>query len=239
MTNSAEAESPAFDVDAIVTVLDRHGVRYVVVGGFAAQLHGARRPTTDVTPATTVDNLERLSAALRELKAGIRVNDLAEGLPFNTSADALLGMKALNLRTPHGDLDLTFSPAGFSGGYAELTPAAESRTVGGVTIRVAALADIIYSKTEASRVKDLEALPELHQLAGPRRQLATRNTRRRPNSDPIPPPQTVSMLLRLAPPVSEYFTGGSCAHPHGSPADLRRSRLGVLGSLRSSCDTRS
>jgi hypothetical protein len=40
--------SSPFAPTAILTVLDRHQVRYVLVGGYAAQLHGATRPTTDI-----------------------------------------------------------------------------------------------------------------------------------------------------------------------------------------------
>jgi hypothetical protein len=74
-------------------------------------------------------------------------------------------MKMLNLRTAHGDFDLTFAPAGFPAGYADLIGQSEPHVVYGITIRVAALADIITSKTDAARQKDFEALPELHQLA--------------------------------------------------------------------------
>jgi len=93
-----------------------------VVGGFAANVYGAVRPTKDidVAPATTTQNLTRLAAALRELKAGIRVDEMPKGLPFDTSAEALKGMRMLNLRSEFGDLDLTFSLAGFPGGYADL-----------------------------------------------------------------------------------------------------------------------
>ncbi len=49
----------------IMTVLDRHGVRYVLIGGLAAVLHGAPHVTTDVdvVPEEARDNLERLSVA--------------------------------------------------------------------------------------------------------------------------------------------------------------------------------
>jgi hypothetical protein len=57
-----------FDPQRVVEVLNRHQVEYVLVGGYAAQLYGARRPTydIDITPSTTLENLHRLSAALRE-----------------------------------------------------------------------------------------------------------------------------------------------------------------------------
>ena len=53
----------------------------------------------DVTPATTYESLARLAAALRELDAGTRVDELPDGVPFDTSAETLRGMKMLNLRT--------------------------------------------------------------------------------------------------------------------------------------------
>lgn len=158
----------AFSPRDIVAVLDRHHVDYVVIGGFAANVHGAVRPTTDidVAPATTTLNLTRLADALRELKAGIRVDEMPEGLPFETDAEALRGMQMLNLRSEFGDLDLTFSPAGFPGGYADLIGQAGEHVVDGLTIRVAALKDVITSKAAANRPKDREALPELIRLAG-------------------------------------------------------------------------
>jgi hypothetical protein len=54
-----------FDPELVLAVLERHNVEFVV-GGYAARLHGAARPTSDVTPRTTRDNLDRLASALRE-----------------------------------------------------------------------------------------------------------------------------------------------------------------------------
>lgn len=168
MSNQPTPDRPSdsFDAVSIFAVLNSHRVDYVLVGGYAAQLRGASRPTTDavVTPETGVDNLARLSAALRELKARIRTDAVPEGLPFNTSAEALQGMKTLNLQTEHGDLDLTFVPDGTTG-YRDLIRSATAEPVGGTVVQVAALIDIIRSKTAAGRQKDIEALPELHALA--------------------------------------------------------------------------
>lgn len=159
-------EPPPLDAPAIFAILDAHRVEYVVVGGYAAQLHGSTRVTTDVdvTPNRTMQNLDRLASALRELGGGIRVDDLEEGLPFDTSAEALTGMKTLNLRTPHGDIDLAFEPDG-TDGFPDLARSAEPHSIGTISVLVAALADVIRSKEAAGRQKDLLALPELHDLA--------------------------------------------------------------------------
>lgn len=151
---------------SIFAVLNDHGVDYVLVGGYAAQMRGASRPTTDadITPETSVANLAHLATALRALKARIRTDRVPEGLPFDPSAAALAGMKTLNLQTVYGDLDLTFTPDG-TNGYGDLIRSATAEPVGATVVQVAALNDIIRSKTAAGRQKDLDALPELHALA--------------------------------------------------------------------------
>lgn len=168
MTDVDDPTEPgAFDAEPILAVLDRHGVEYVIVGGYAARVHGSTRPTrdVDVTPATTRENLDRLAAALRELDARIRTDAVPDGLPFSTSGEALIGHRMLNLQTRHGELDLTIRPAGFEGGYDELVVRSIQRSIGQIQVRVAALEDVIRSKEIAARDKDIRALPELYRLA--------------------------------------------------------------------------
>ncbi len=62
-------------------------------------------------------------------------------------------------------MDLTFHPAGVEG-FEDPDRSATLHPVGEVPVRVAALADLIRSKTAAGRPKDVEALPELRRLAG-------------------------------------------------------------------------
>ena len=55
---------------AIVDVLNRHGVRFVVIGAFAAIAQRAPIPATrdiDLTPDSSSKNLTRLSTALKVL----------------------------------------------------------------------------------------------------------------------------------------------------------------------------
>lgn len=126
---------PVLQARHIIKVLNKHAVDYILIGGYAAAMYGARRPTydIDITPDTATANLTRLAAALRELKAGIRVDDLPTGLPFDTSAEALAGMRMLNLRTPYGDVDLTFDPAG-TAGYPDLAGHAVQLRIDGVVV---------------------------------------------------------------------------------------------------------
>ncbi|HVW80260.1 MAG TPA: hypothetical protein VHB69_04900 [Mycobacteriales bacterium] len=154
-----------FDPERLLEILVDEGVDFVLVGGYAALLQGATRPTqdVDVTPSTAVDNLTRLTTALERLNARIRTDAVPEGLPFSTSAEAMRGLLMLNLTTDFGDLDITFHPSG-TDGYGDLIKTAEERILGGITLRIAALADIVRSKAAAGRDKDIEALTELYEL---------------------------------------------------------------------------
>jgi hypothetical protein len=147
-------------------MLEEQGVRYVVIGGVGATLHGSPLPTrdADICPASDAPNLEALGAALRAMGARIRTPDTAEGLPFSCDAAFLGRMKLLNLTTRFGDLDLSFEPSG-TAGYEELSSRAVLYDLGeGLQVRVAALEDIIRSKEAANREKDRLALPTLRLL---------------------------------------------------------------------------
>lgn len=154
-----------FEPEALLAVLNEHGVDYVVVGGLSALLQGSPLPTADidVTPQRSPANLTRLSAALDELQATIRVDDLPDGLPFRHDARSLASVTVLNLRTKHGNLDLVLTP---SGGLTYEDMAARRLTVGvnGVRVPLAHLDDVITSKTAADRSRDRAALPVLREL---------------------------------------------------------------------------
>ena len=159
----------SFDPAVMLAALHAAGVRFVLIGGMAAVLHGDVGVTVDIdiAPAYDPDNLERLAAALRTLDARIRTDHDPQGLPFDCSAGFLrnLGPDAiLNLTTRAGALDLSFTPTG-TGGYHDLKRDAVAMDAAeGVTILVASLADVIRSKSAADREKDRRALPRLQEL---------------------------------------------------------------------------
>ncbi|MGH7589065.1 MAG: hypothetical protein ACRELU_10790, partial [Gemmatimonadota bacterium] len=85
------------------------------------------------------------------------------GLPFDRSPELLSRVEILNLTTKHGDLDLTFQPAGTQG-YQDLRRHAIRVAIRGTEVVVAALADVIRSKEAANREKDRITLPTLRRL---------------------------------------------------------------------------
>ena len=151
--------------DAILACLQESDVRYVLIGGLAAILHGSPQTTfdADICPAREDANLEKLAAALRHMNASIRTPDAVEGLRFACDAGFLRGVEILNLVTDFGELDISFAPAG-TGGYEDLIQRAFTLEVKGYRVPVAALEDIIRSKEAANRPKDQAALPLLREL---------------------------------------------------------------------------
>ena len=156
----------SFDPVAICRVLNDNGVKYVVLGGFAAVVHGSPVPTEDidVIPARDSENLERLARALTQMNAAIRTSDG----PVRTRIDAgfIANMpNMLNLTTNLGDVDLVFSPAGPLKGYEQWNAnAVLAQLEPGLVIVAASLDDVIESKAKANRAKDLRSLPYLESL---------------------------------------------------------------------------
>jgi hypothetical protein len=156
---------PSLNAAAIVEVLIRHGVHFVVIGAFAAIAQQAPIPATrdiDLTPEATIDNLERLSAALKELQARIRTDAVEDGLPFDHTGQSLGQAEFWNLISPFGEFDISFRPSGFVDGYTELATRAHMVVVDGIEVPVADLGDVIRSKEAAGRPKDLRVLPILY-----------------------------------------------------------------------------
>jgi hypothetical protein len=154
------------DPEALLAVLERHGVRFVVIGAFAAVVHGWSGATEDIdiTPAREVRNLARLVDALHELGAAVacRMERSIRTRPFD---DQRLRMRDCWLfATKHSDLDVVINhPAGFAG-YATLVPESSLEAVGEHEVAVASLDAVIASKEALGRDKDRAVLPLLRRL---------------------------------------------------------------------------
>ena len=147
----------------ILAALEKHEVRYVVIGGIAAVLRGAPFVTgdLDVSPQREQANLDRLAAALVELDARPRIADAPPELSIPLDGAMIARFANLSLDTPFGQLDLVLLPDG-TRGYDDLIRSASRLEVeAGLSVPVAALADVIRSKAAAGREKDNAQLPLL------------------------------------------------------------------------------
>ena len=164
----AELQARELDADGILMILNRHAVRYVVIGGMAGILHGSGLTTADldITPAQDDANLQNLSAALEELEAELRVTK-APSVPFPIDPALLRQMTTVTLTTRLGDLDVCFRPTapGRDGSftYADLARNAVLIELD-EPVPVASLDDVIASKEASGRPKDLSTLGGLYRL---------------------------------------------------------------------------
>jgi hypothetical protein len=164
VSHQRPSDSSRLHATAILEVLNRHAVRYLVVGAFAAIAQQAPIASTrdlDITPDDDTDNLRELSSALEELDARVRTTE-PKGISFDHDAASLRRADEWNLVCPYGEFDIAFRPAGIDGGYRQLTKRAHRVRVEDVEVDVADLADVIRSKEAAGRPKDLRVLPALY-----------------------------------------------------------------------------
>lgn len=149
------SEIRRFHPDVILRALIAHDVRFIVVGGLAAQAHGSPTLTNDldICYARDADNLARLAMTLIELSA------VRRGLPADTlklpplDARTLRAGGLFTMTTSAGDFDIIANPdPNFD--YELLLSTAESTTVGGQRVFVASLDALIAMKRAAGRPKD-------------------------------------------------------------------------------------
>jgi hypothetical protein len=142
-------------LDALEALV-KHRVRFVVIGGIAANLRGSTTITNDldICCSREPENLERLAGALREVHA--RLRGIPSDVPFRLDAKTLEMGDSFTFVTDIGSIDVLGHPSGIPGGYEELERAADDmRIAAGVTVKVASIDDIIQMKRAAGRPKDL------------------------------------------------------------------------------------
>ena len=161
-----------FDFLATLRALVDHGVDFVVIGGIGGRVWGSPSVTadTDICYARDRANLARLADALADL--GARLRGVDDDVTFLVDADTIGAGDTFTFVTRHGDLDVIGTPDGTTG-YQDLAAAAVEVDLDGMTVRVAALDDLIRMKRATGRAKDraeveiLEALRDEIEREGP------------------------------------------------------------------------
>lgn len=138
--------------------LQDNEVRYIMVGGFATNLHGFSRTTADLDLwiQDLPENRQRLILALRQI-----------GLPEMReliTTQLIPGWTSIHL--PSGfELDLMTYLSGFeSGDFEDCHELASTAEIDGVSIRFLHLNHLIRSKEASGRPKDQIDLIELKRL---------------------------------------------------------------------------
>lgn len=156
---------------AALKLLANGQVSFVVIGGFAARLHGSAIFTQDldIVYERTPENLKKLAATVAPLHP--RLRGAPEGIPFILDERTLSQGMNFTLQTDLIDLDLLGEIAGV-GQFPDVAKDAVQVELSGTIYLVASLDSLIKSKRAADRPKDRNALPELEAL----RELKSRET---------------------------------------------------------------
>ena len=126
------------------------GIEFVVIGGYAAVLHGSSQSTADLDICTTMDepNLRKIADALADLNPRFRYQP-------GRHMDATTDMGRLDV---HGSVPAV-------GGFHEIMRDAVVMDVGGRAIKVIGIEALIRSKRASGREKDARVADELALLS--------------------------------------------------------------------------
>jgi predicted nucleotidyltransferase len=151
------------NVNTAVQALCDAGVEFVIIGGWAAILHGSAYLTNDldICFSRKAENLKRLQRALAPFHP--RLRDLAEDLPFVWDEATLRNGTVFTLTTDVGKVDLLAGVAGL-GSFDEVKSGSVIADAFGRQVYSLDLKSLIQSKRAAGRAKDLMILPELESL---------------------------------------------------------------------------
>jgi predicted nucleotidyltransferase len=154
----------------VVRLMNGRDVRYIVIGGWAALIHGSARSTNDVDLVydRAGDNIHRLVEALQPWRPYLR--GAPPGLPFRWDAATVAAGLNFTLTTDHGDLDLLGEVSG-GGSYQQLLPFCQKAATADMPFWVVGLERLIQLKRAAGRAKDLQDIAELQALLEERNKL--------------------------------------------------------------------
>jgi hypothetical protein len=156
--------TPPLEPGSLLSVLVRHGVDFVVVGGVAGLAQGSSYPTydLDVAYARDASNLSRLVAALSELQ--VRLRGAPPDLPFILDEKTIEKGANFTFETKHGHFDVLAHIDGISS-YETLRRESAIQEIEGLQVRVASIDHLIAMKRAANRTKDKLMLEEYIALA--------------------------------------------------------------------------
>ena len=156
--------------EPMLTVLEKHDVEFIVVGGYAVNVHGVVRSTKDldICPEPSEENLTKLAAALRELEAFLFVEAEAtdpDALPFEIDAKWLQAGTNFTFGSKFGRVDVMQQLDGVDG-YSELERNAVLRDFQGHEVRFSGYEQLIAMKKATGRAQDKIDLEDLKAARG-------------------------------------------------------------------------
>lgn len=138
-------------------------IDFVIVGGFAALLHGSTLVTRDLDLCAVLSRVEvaKLRDALRDLNPRPRLT--SQKLSFLSNPDPDVDVRNLYLETELGTVDILSSILGV-GDFDRVREGAIEIELFGRRCRVISLENLIHAKEALGREKDLLAVKELRAI---------------------------------------------------------------------------
>lgn len=138
-------------------------VDFVVVGGFAALMHGSTLVTRDLDICAVLghEDVAKLRETLRDLNPTHRLTP--QRLSFLTNPDAGVPVQNLYLETEIGAVDILSSILGV-GDFERVRAGSAELEIFGRRCRVISLDDLIRAKEALGREKDLLTVKELRAI---------------------------------------------------------------------------
>jgi predicted nucleotidyltransferase len=151
------------DLQRLLQRLDEAGVAFVLVGGYAAMLHGSSLLTrdVDVCAVLTPGNVEKMRDAFRDFHPVHRLSSPQRS--FLDEPESGVALDNLYLNTDLGTLDVLGRITGV-GDYARVAREAVEIELFGRCVRAISLDDLIAAKEALGRDKDLIAAKELRAI---------------------------------------------------------------------------
>lgn len=140
------------DFKEFLSLLQSHGVKYLLIGGYAVGYHGYPRATNDmdIWVAIHPDNAERMVTVLREF--GFDTPDLSSKLFLQDKSIVRMGLAPMRI-----EITTTISGVSFDECYAERV----TDMIDGVEVSLIGLRHLKTNKKASGRHKDLDDLENL------------------------------------------------------------------------------
>lgn len=139
------------DFKEFIALLNKHDVRYIVIGGYAVVYHGYVRSTNDIDIWIDIreNNIEKVLEALNEFgfsSINIKKTDFSPN-------------QIIQLGYPPNRIDLITTPAGID--FETCFQAKEQFVIDDVSINIIDLENLIKAKNASNRTRDLADIEEL------------------------------------------------------------------------------
>ena len=147
----------------LIELLNKGGVKFVLIGGFAGVVHGCTYVTQDIDICCdfSSDNLLMLQKALKNLHPVHRMKP--KRLKLKLTKENCTEFKNLYLDTNIGQIDCIGYVQGL-GAYENIEPLSEIKDIDGLRIRVLTVDALIEARKAMNRPRDKDMLLQLQAI---------------------------------------------------------------------------